>query len=146
MKRVIFILPLIFLFGIQAMAKDVIYHRHRDCFIGCGETTKTRKETEDRIITIINCTGVGFSSCPGGIAYPTPPGITDFEASAINDRVDFAQNKMDDGVLNGSDSKTFYNTDTEQYWVYSVEWTRTVNDQGEPEEENVKVYRKKIEM
>lgn len=144
MKRVIFILPLIFLFGIQAMAKEKVYHRHNECFIGCGTVTKTRKETENRIITIINCTGFGFKGCPGGIAYPTPPGITEFEASAINDRVEFANNKMDNGKLNGSDSKTFYNTDTDQYWVYSVEWSRKVNDQGEPEEQDVTVYRKKL--
>lgn len=148
MRRVIFILPLVFLFVVQAAAeKEKVYHRENTCTIGCGKTKKHRRETEDKIITIIKCSGFGFKGCPGGIVTnPTPPKISEFEANAINDRVALANEEMDDGNLNGSDGKVFYNTETGQSWVYTVEWNREVDDEGELVNQNVDVYREKVKL
>jgi len=110
----------------------VSYHKH-GCFPGCGDVQVTTEECwicgECRLCKKISCSGMGFQGCPSSIVQGS--GVSGFQANASNDMLEYALNQIEAGNYQGTYGVQYYNTDTEELSVFTVEWNKVGVDEDE---------------
>jgi hypothetical protein len=127
-------------------ARVITTSYHKSCIIGCGSVDITRTPstlthadgtTESVVLRTVNCTGVGFNSCPAMAPIGTNP---DWVEAANEVLFGHAVNEINNGINSGTHSQTFLNVDTGKMITLYVDWVITFNEIGEKVEEKIEVY------
>ncbi len=145
MKTFILTAALLLFIGGDLLALPVIsYHRDRNCFLGCGNTSYHEDVVFDDLADPIgvkiriDCRGFGFSSCPQSAHAGNDNGqMSDFEMDNIDEGFEAALAEIDNGVLEGEHVHTDVDPETGINYEFTTSWL--VEDVGGTLEESITV-------